>query len=130
MFSIFAVVCETVAGLLLLAWAPVAASRDENEKMTKYESARLFIWNICWFVFRVVSFSMLAAYSKGCLIIVILTHIIGMIFWLYHDYDLNKVTGGTVTGLFMFYYIYYVTKSDSSDYLVCFDLFYTFIVII
>ena len=124
MFSIFAVVVQTVAALLSLAWAPMAASRAYNEKMTIYESARLFIWNIFWFGFRVASFSLLAAYSIPYLVFVILTHIITMVFWLWRDFPGGKVFGGLYTGLFMFYYL---TESDSND-LVYFDFFYNIIV--
>ena len=148
MLSLFAVVVQTVAALSSLAWAPVALSRVEHEWMTICEWARLFIWNIWWFGFRVLSFAMLAAYSKLCLIVVVVTHIIAMVFWIWHD-GADKVFGelikemyvfplrvgnsynimfnvfrGMATGLFM---LYYLTVTDSMD-MVYFDFFYNIIV--
>ena len=72
-----------------------------------------------WFGFRVVSFAMLAAYSIPCLIVVIVTHVIGMVFLIWHNYDDDhaSVLKGLVTGMHMFCY-------TDWDKLKCFDFFY------
>ena len=123
MFSIFAVVFQTVTALLSLAWAPVAVLRVKENKTIR-ELVPFFIWNMCWLGLRATSFAMLAAYSKPYLIMVLLTHIIAMVFWLWHDDDKFKVIGAIATVLFMYYYH---TKSDSSC-LAIFNLFYNIIV--